>query len=360
MYYFPSSENADIRKMSKVDFEMMLRDGRLGGGPLEVHVLDGQCQGADAMVNVIWRGQSGRFVAKLQRDAKPLTIKVAIEQVRECARTTGEGQPMLIAPYFSREKLDQLLDAGISAIDFCGNAVVDVPGKFLFYKTGNPNQYPDNAPIRSAYRGDGSMVVRVLLMQRQFQAVSEIQEAIRSRGGTLTLSMVSKVLKRLESDLSIERLGRNAVRVIQPERLLDGLLDAYQPPKAQTTWLGKVALDADELLAKLRGIDGGNVVRTGESSAIDYASWAGEPLLCCYCRATPAMLLVHLGAEAKETGAFANLRLIQVQDQLAYFDARPNLAASPIQAYLEMASGDKRQKEVAGQIRSAILGATGP
>ncbi|MCC7349133.1 MAG: hypothetical protein IT446_01065 [Phycisphaerales bacterium] len=346
--------------MNEIDFKTMLRDGRLVVRPLEIRSLASQSQGADVIINVTWRGRSGRFVATFKRDAKPLTIKMAIEQVRESARASGEGQPMLVAPYFSREKLDQLLDAGISAIDFCGNAVVEVPGEFLFYKTGNPNQYPDNAPIRSAYRGDGSMVARVLLLLRQFQAVSEIQEAIRSRGGALTLGMVSKVLKRLESDLSIERLGRNAVRVIQPERLLDGLLDAYQPPKAQTTWLGKVALGADELLAKLRGIDGGNVVRTGESSAIDYASWAGEPLLCYYCRATPAMLLAHLGADAKETGAFANLRLIQVQDQLAYFDARPNLAASPIQAYLEMASGDKRQKEVAGQIRSAILGATGP
>lgn len=57
--------------------------------------------------------------------------------------------------------------------------------------------------------------------------------------------------------------------------------------------------------------------------------------------------------------AFANLRLIQTEDQLVYFDARPNPTASPIQAWLEMAGGDKRQQEVAGQIRGAILSATG-
>jgi len=106
----------------------------------------------------------------------------------------------------------------------------------------------------------------------------------------------------------------------------------------------------------LQGIAGdGGLVRTGEASAVEYAAWAGEPLIACHCRATPRTLLERLGAEAKETRAFANLRLIRTDDQLVYFDARPNLAASPIQTWLEMASGDKRQKEVAGQIRSAIL-----
>ncbi len=346
-----------MRKMNAVNFDVVLRDGRLAVPPLEIRVLASrQDTGGGALVDVTWRGRSCRFVAELRRDAKPLTLKMAIEQVREYAGATQQGRPMIIAPYFSREKLDQLLDAGISAIDFSGNAAIEVPGEFLFYKTGNPNQYPDSSPIRSAYRGDGSLVARVLLLERQFQAVGEILEGIRSRGGSLTMSMVSKVLQRLEADLVIERPSRNAVRVIQPERLLEGLLDAYQPPKTQETWIGKVALPASELLARLQRIaaDGG-LVRTGEASAVEYAVWAGEPLIACYCRASPRTLLDRLGAEAKETRAFANLRLTQTDDQLVYFDARPNLAASPIQAWLEMASGDKRQKEVAGQIRSAIL-----
>lgn len=349
-----------MRKIGEVNFDMMLRDGRLAVPPLKIRVLASRRLRADAFIEVAWRGRSCRFVAELRRDAKPLTLKMAIEQVRQYADQARTARPMIIAPYFSREKLDQLLDAGISAIDFSGNAAIDVPGKFLFYKTGNRNQYPDSSPLRSAYRGGGSLVARVLLLERQFQAVGEILKAIQSRGGALTLGMVSKVLQRLEADLAIERPSRNAVRVIQPERLLDGLLDAYQPPKAQAAWLGKVALRPEELLSRLQAIaNDGGVVRTGEASANEYAAWAGEPIIACYCRATPSALLERLGVEAKETRAFANLRLIQAENQLLYFDPRPSLAASPIQAYLEMASGDKRQKQVAEQIRSAILGETG-
>jgi hypothetical protein len=348
------------RKMAEADFEAMLQEGRLAVPPLEIRVLASQTRGPDAFIDVAWRGRSYCFAAELRRDAKPLTLKVAIEQVRRQADPTNTVRPMIVAPYFSGEKLDQLLEAGISAIDFSGNAVINVPGKFLFYKTGNPNKYPNSTPIRSAYRGDGSLVARVLLLEREFQAVGAIREAIRSRGGALTLSMISKVLKRLEADLAIERSNRYAVRVLQPERLLDGLLEAYRPPRRQATWTGKVPLPVDSLLARLQRITSdGDVVRTGEASAVEYASWAGEPVIACYCRAKPPELLARLGVEAKETLAFANLRLVQTDDQLVYFDARPNLAASPIQAFLEMASGDKRQKEVAGQIRRAILSATG-
>jgi len=347
--------------MVTVNFEKMLLDGRLAVPPLEIRVLASQGgPGVDAVLEIAWRGRSYRFVVELKRDAKPLTLKLAIEQVRQYARESGQGRPMIIAPYFSREKLDQLLAAGISAMDFCGNAAIDVPGEFLFYQTGNPNLYPDSAPIRSAYQGDGSLVARVLLLERQFQAVGDILESIKFRGGSLAMGTVSKVLQRLEADLVIERPNRNTVRVIQPERLLDGLLEAYQPPKIQGMWLGKVALPVSELLVRLQGIasDGG-LVRTGESSASDYAVWAGEPIIACYCRMSPATLIERLGAEADETRAFANLRLIQTEDQRVYFDARQNMAASLIQTWLEMTSGDKRQKEVAEQIRNAILIATG-
>jgi hypothetical protein len=200
----------------------------------------------------------------------------------------------------------------------------------------------------------------VLLLQREFPAVGDILAAIQERGGSLTMGAVSKVLKRLEADLVIERPSRNVVRVIQPDRLMEGLLDAYRPPEPQSTWTGQVSMDSRKLLVKLEGMAGGNdLIRTGESSAGEYATWAGEPVISCYCRQAPQTLLGRIGADAKETRAFPNLRLVQTLDQRVYFDRRPRLAASPIQSWLEMASGDKRQKEVAAQIQGLLLSAGG-
>ena len=351
-----------MRKIQEANFETMLREGALRVPPLDIRILklDRGDDDGDAVVEVAWQGQTCRYVAELRHDAKPQTLKLAIDQVKQYTSKPGRGQPMIIAPYFSGEKLNQLLDAGISAIDFSGNAAIEAHGRFLFYKTGNPNGYPDSSPIRSAYRGAGSLVARVLLLDRQFQAVGNILGAIKTRGGAMAMGTVSKVLQRLEADLVIERPSRNAVRVIQPERLLEGLLDAYQPPKIESTWTGKVTIPAADLLTRLESLaEEGGLVRTGESSAGEYAVWAGEPIIACYCSVTPARLLERLDAQARETRGFPNLRLIRTEDQRVYFDRRPKLAASPIQSWLEMASGDKRQKEAAEQIKSLLLNTVG-
>jgi len=345
-----------MRKIKEANFEKMLRDGEFFVPLLDIRVTTLPPGGrGDAIVDIAWRGQSCCYVAALKRDAKPQTLKLAVDQVKQYAQESGRGKPLIIAPYLRGDKLDQLLHEGVSALDFCGNAAIEGSGRFLFYKTGNPNRYADSSPIRSAYRGDGSLVARVLLLKHEFQAIGDILASIKEHGGSLTMGTVSKVVQRLESDLVIERPSRKSVRLIQSDRLLEALREAYQPPKIESTWMGKVTLSTTELLHRLEErARESDLVRTGESSAGDYATWAGEPLVACYCRTLPAQLLQQLNAPAKETRGFANLRLLQTADQRVYFDRRPQLAASPIQSWLEMASGDKRQKEVAEQIRSLL------
>jgi hypothetical protein len=343
--------------MREANFEDMLRDGELQAPPLDIAVVSiGDSAGEDAVVEVTWRGMSCRYIAEVKRDAKPQTLRLAIEQAKRYATESRQGQPMVVAPHLSEEKLEWLLNEGVSAVDFSGNAAVESPGQFYFWKTGARNRYPDRTPIRSAYRGDMSLVARALLLQPAFDTVGGVLDAIKERGGSLTMGTVSKALKRLESDLVIERPDRRAAKLIQPAKLLDQLLEAYQPPTVESTWLGKVTMPREDLQRRLeqlgRGID---LVRTGDASAGDYAAYATEPILTCYCRVKPAEVIGQLDADAGETRSFANLRLRQVDDQRVYFDRRPGLAASPIQAWLEMASGDKRQRETAEQIRELLL-----
>ena len=66
-------------------------------------------------------------------------------------------------------------------------------------------------------------------------------------------------------------------------------------------------------------------------------------------------LLKRLGPDLEETSRFANIELLETDENFVYFDARDDLVASPVQTYLELMQGDKRERETAEQLRKTIL-----
>lgn len=60
----------------------------------------------------------------------------------------------------------------------------------------------------------------------------------------------------------------------------------------------------------------------------------------------------------KEDDRFPNLELLETETQSVYFDARDEngfVWTSPVQTYLELAAGDKRNRDTAEQVRSFLL-----
>ena len=55
---------------------------------------------------------------------------------------------------------------------------------------------------------------------------------------------------------------------------------------------------------------------------------------------------------------FPDLELIETDDETVYFDAREQDGfwwGSPVQAYLELSAGDKRDRETAEEIKSFLI-----
>jgi hypothetical protein len=60
----------------------------------------------------------------------------------------------------------------------------------------------------------------------------------------------------------------------------------------------------------------------------------------------------------RETDRFPNVELIETLEQPLYFDARDESGfywASPVQTWLELMQGDKRDRGTAAQVREFIL-----
>jgi hypothetical protein len=343
-----------------------LKRSDFGLPPLEVEaveVLGGpRDTGLDALVTFVWQKKRYRFGAEVRRLWTPKAITEAADQA---GRNSGAKRlfPLVIVPYLDQERLRELEARGISGIDLCGNAIVMVPGELLVFRTGSPNRYRWEGRIKNVYRGASAMVARVFLLTGGFRSVGEALEQIRALGGEVTLPTVSKVCKSLEQDLVIERARgetptSRSLRLLQPEKLLDMLCENYAPPEVTASFSGKYAGPPEALVEKLLAWekkDRRKVVRTGADSVEAYAVMAREPVQTFYC-SDAAGLKKGLGKEFTETERFANVRLLETQDEFVYFDRRSNLLASPVQAYLELATGEKREKETAEQVRRFILG----
>jgi hypothetical protein len=301
--------------------------------------------------------KTANFWAEYCKSGTPQQVQMALLQAKDQARKTGL-LPLVIAPYLSEERLIVLEKAGVSGIDLCGNGAVVAPG-IWFFRTGFPNRFKSTATIKNIYQGASSLVARVFLAKQEYASVGDIQTEIRRRGGEISLGTVSKVLKELEEEIIVGRAS-GTIRLLQPEQLLERLLESFTLPKSEASFVGKVALDIAELEKRLGQIDDSvSVVRTGVGSLDKYVTMATQPKLSLY---TSSLSNLLTDLDATPTTRFPNLEIIETNSPLPFFDTQKStesaeslLWASPLQTYLEMMQGDERLQQTALTLRERLI-----
>ena len=249
----------------------------------------------DAVIQAEWDRRVWKFAVDVKRLSTPKILRDALGFIRTAAEQSRLN-PMLVVPFLSPENIEMLERVQVSGIDLCGNGILIVPRELLVVRTGNPNRFPQSAPIRNVYRGDSSLVARSFLVRPVYRAIGDIATAIRELSGNVSLATVSKVVKVLESDLIVAK-DRGDIRLLQPDKLLDQLSANYRPPKAKARYVGKVALGEDELKRKLADAARTRERRfilTGADSTSNYAVLGREPVVAAYCDDPPDGLLQHV------------------------------------------------------------------
>lgn len=354
--------------ISEKDIAKRLEEGQISFQPLVFEISDRESESGgrrvDAIISVGWAEQREQFAVEFKAQSTPKIIREAMYQIKAAAQDL-ELRPMIIVPFLSEESLRELERENVSGLDLCGNGIVVVPNRFAVYRTGNSNQFPSSAPIKNIYRRNISMVGRMLLIQPRFDRVREILDEINQRDllGTwsrrpMSLSTVSKALRGLEEDMIVARKG-SAVRLLQAEKLLDKLTENYAQPKTGKliNWKFPMPSGTKALKDVLKKAFSNNIpaIVTGVGSVSRYAVMQAGDQLTIYCPDPEAWLT---GLPGTQTDRFPTISIIQVEDASIYFDARPEegvVWASPLQTYLELMAGDKRDKETAGQVKDLIL-----
>lgn len=313
----------------------------------------------DLAIDFMWQDKERVFLAEVKRSSTPKTLEESLRQLKnyvDAAAGTGTGVeyfPLLVVPYLSPEALERLTAANVSGIDLSGNGVVIVPGEWFIYRSGAPNLYPASAPIKNVFRGTSSLVARVFLMRPEFCSVTEVYEEIKRRGGEITLPTVSKALKVLKEELIVG--SEDQIKLLDPERLLGMLEQNYRRPASRRKLKGKFAAGRLEGLAALAAnSDANNMQVVGDDPTRHALMPGSDQALAVY---TPSAETALRGVEFTETSRFPDVEIIETDDQTVYFDRRREDGfywTSPLETYLALRAGGKRERETAEQMREDL------
>ncbi len=317
----------------------------------------------NALVEASWRENVAKFAVECKALSTPKAFQDGVNLFKALT-LPNDYQPMLFVPFLNENQLRELEREKISGIDLCGNGVVVVPGMFAVFRSGEKNRFSSSAPIKNIYRKNSSMVGRIFFVNPVFNAVQKICSEINQRNmlvsrwdkKLMSLSTVSKALKTLEQDLIVER--RDTIRLLQPDKLLEKLSESYATPNITERLHLKIpdaSEKVQELLLELSQTLDLPIVATGISSVGRYAVMQRGDVLSVYC---PRLEKLMERLPGNQMDRFPNLELIETEDETVYFDARLEgdfWWASPVQVYLELMAGDKRDRETAEQVKSFLL-----
>jgi len=301
-----------------------------------------------AKVTLALQNRNISFLAEVKTRTAPKIIGESLWRLRSAA---ASGQNfLLIVTYLTETIVEMLNQEKLSGIDLNGNYLIQVPDMFAM-RLDRKNDFPESQPIRNVFAGASSLVGRLFLAAgRRFNSVNEVFSGIQKLGGSLSLSAVSKVLKRLEEDLIIGK-SPAGITLLQPEKLLQKLGESYRQPRI----LESLKLNVPEGLAGLKGLEGlpgtGWMI-SGESSARRYTVMADDSALKIY-------LMDHGSLSKYQDDRFYNVLAQKTVDLFPYFDAREEQGlrwASPVQCWLELSRLDKREREIAAGVRDSIFG----
>jgi len=340
-----------------------LRMGKVSLPPLSFRLLKGEPQAGsnsrfDALVEASW----GERIAKFAVECKSLSTPKAFQDGLNRLKTSSLPKsclPLLFLPFLNEPQLQELERSKINGVDLCGNGVVVVPEMFSVFRSGQKNRFTSSVPIKNIYRKNSSMVARAFLLRSRYETVQNVWAEINQRNllvnrwdkKAMSLSTVSKALKTLQEDLIISR--EDAIRLLQPDKLLQKLSENYAPPNIKERIRLKIPEGIEtigDLLRKESQALKLPLVAAGISSVGRYAVMQRMDILSVYC---PRLDMLLKRLSGSQSDRFPNLELIETEDETAYFDGRQDENfwwASPVQVYLELMAGDKRDQETAEQV----------
>lgn len=309
-------------------------------------------QRPDAILNIKYEPVgSYDFAVEYKSTGGMANLRVAILTAQANAYANKGLLPLVLMPFLREEALDELVRQQVSGLDLSGNGVLYVPGVWFGYRTGGKNQFPSTLPKSSPYRGEQSIVGRALLTQNEFATQSALVQYLTEF--TVTNSTVSKVLSAMAEDLIVRKKPR--ITLERPDVLLDRLTENYRPPK--TRKVQRIRFDlTDDVKAKMAANMWDTKVRYAIESPDQYTVAPSSGTMLQILTNDWERLMKDIPYQSDER--FANVELTEIDARFPFFGRELINGlwyTSPLQAYLTLSLGGKRERQIAETLRASLL-----
>ncbi|MBK7961521.1 MAG: hypothetical protein IPK04_10190 [Bdellovibrionales bacterium] len=301
----------------------------------------------DAEIELDWDDQSVRFDVEIVSRTSPQLLEMKATKFK---KLEGMNPQLIVVPYLSESVVNILKENRLSGLDLNGNYYIITP-RLLAIRLDRKNEYRESATIRKIYAGTSSVVCRYLLTSQNTNlGVKDIAESIRKMGCEITEPTVSKVIKRLEEELILSRTEKG-FKLLQRDKLLENLKNGYSEPKIVEQRRLKVPGGPLEFIRQSVGLKQ-KWCLSGTSSANRYTVATFPQAYEVYINEIPKEWLQW------EDNRFFNFVYKKTSSDFVYFDRQESdglYFCSKLQTYIELARGDKREKETGEPLRSEIL-----
>lgn len=294
------------------------------------------------------------WVFDVKASGSPGVVSRATDQLFAflAERCSPDTVATLVVPYMSAAGARAAHDRGLNWIDLSGNAHIRAEQLYVSCE-GRPNAFPARGRPASAFAPVSARVARQMLVdparwwrQKDLAAVTGLDDG-----------RISKIVRRLDDDLLLERDGPN-LRPSNPDLLLDAWADAYRFDRHDIV-LGHASGGGIELARSLSE----RLVSVGVSHALTGlpAAWllnrfASFRLTTIYVDGDPRDAADRLDLRQNVRGA--NVQLVGPNDAgvvASTHEIDGVRTVVPAQIYLDLLALPERARDAAQHLRSEGL-----
>lgn len=324
---------------------------------VEHALMMGPDQGIDATMEVRHGAQSYTFIVEVKRNGQPRHVRNAIYQLRDYVtrydqhsnnRAHGPLIPLLISPYLSPEARSICDDHNVAYLDLFGNAKLAFDSVYIERSVvGKPKS--ESRLLRSIFSPKAAQILRIILREpRLAWRVTKLAEK-----ADVSLGHVSNVRKAL-LDLEWIEKHEDGVILSNPAALLDAWRENYRRPSGDRV-SGYTHLHGREFEARLRHAlnpykNGPLAILSLHSAAQWIAPYGRNATHTFYADEEGADRVQHV-LDISQAPKGANVIIRTPWDDGIFRDAIEPVngifTTSPVQTYLDLWSGNERDREAA-------------